>query len=41
MLVRMGKDEVFGGTFACGSDNLSVVTFLVSEDAQILKKYRL
>lgn len=36
MLVRMGKDEVFGETFACGSDQLSVVTFVVSEDAQIL-----
>ena len=36
MLVRMRKDELFGETFACGSDNQSVVTFLVSEDAQIL-----
>ena len=36
MLVRMGRDELFGETFACGSDNLSVVTFLVSEDAEIL-----
>ena len=36
MLVRMRKDELFGETFACGSDNLSVVTFLVSEDAKIL-----
>ena len=36
MLVRMKKDELFGETFACGSDNLSVVTFLVSEDAKIL-----
>ena len=36
MLVRMRKNELFGETFACGSDNLSVVTFLVSEDAQIL-----
>ena len=36
MLVRMRKDELFGETFACGSDNVSVVTFLVSEDAQIL-----
>ena len=36
MLVRMHKNELFGETFACGSDNLSVVTFLVSEDAQIL-----
>ena len=36
MLVRMKKDELFGETFACGSDNQSVVTFLVSEDAKIL-----
>ena len=36
MLVRMRKNEVFGETFACGEDNLSVVTFLVSEDAKIL-----
>ena len=36
MLVRMRRDELFGETFACGSDNLSVVTFLVSEDAEIL-----
>lgn len=36
MLVRTRKNEVFGETFACGSDNLSIVTFRVSEDAQIL-----
>ncbi len=36
MLVRAGKDALFGETFACGEDNLSVVTFLVSEDARIL-----
>ncbi len=36
MLLRMRKGEVFGETFACGEDNLSVVTFLVSEDAKIL-----
>ena len=36
MLVRMGKDELFGETFACGEDNLSVVTFMASEDAKIL-----
>ncbi len=36
MLVRIRKNEVFGETFACGSDNLSIVTFLVSEDAHIL-----
>nr|MBQ8243776.1 Crp/Fnr family transcriptional regulator [Oscillospiraceae bacterium] len=36
MLVRARKDEMFGETFACGEDNLSVVTFVVSEDAEIL-----
>ena len=36
MLVRVRKDELFGETFACGEDNLSVVTFVVSEDAKIL-----
>ena len=36
MLVRMRRAELFGETFACGSDNLSVVTFLVSENAEIL-----
>ena len=36
MLVRMGKNELFGETFACGQDNLSLVTFAVSEDARIL-----
>ena len=36
ILVRTQKNELFGETFACGSDNLSLVTFLVSEDAQIL-----
>ena len=36
MLVRMHKNEMFGETFACGEDNLSVATFMVSEDARIL-----
>lgn len=36
MLVRMRKDELFGETFACGEDNLSLVTFMVSGDAKIL-----
>ena len=36
MLLRMHKADLFGETFACGEDNLSVVTFLVSEDAKIL-----
>lgn len=36
MLLRIHKDELFGETFACSKDNLSVVTFVVSEDAKIL-----
>ena len=36
MLLRMRKDELFGETFACGSDRISVVTFIVSDDAKIL-----
>ena len=36
LLVRMRKNELFGETFACGSDNSSLVTFLVSENAKIL-----
>lgn len=36
MLVRMGKDEVFGETFACGEDALSVVTFLAAEETEVL-----
>jgi CRP-like cAMP-binding protein len=36
MLLRIRKNELFGETFACGEDNQSVVTFLVSEDARIL-----
>lgn len=36
MLLRIGKNELFGETFACGEDNLSVVTFQASANAQIL-----
>ena len=36
LLVRMRKNELFGETFACGEDNLSIVTFMVPEDTQIL-----
>ena len=36
MLLRIRKNELFGETFACGNDNLSVVTFVVSENAEIL-----
>ena len=30
LLARMGKDELFGESFACGSDTQSAVTFLAS-----------
>lgn len=36
MLVRTRKGELFGETFACGQDSVAVVSFVVSEDAQIL-----
>ena len=36
LLLRMQKGELFGETFACGEDNMSVVTFTVSEDTKIL-----
>lgn len=36
MLLRMRRDELFGETFACGEDTVSVVTFTVFEDARIL-----
>lgn len=36
MLIRMRSGELFGETFACGDDTSSLVTFMVSEDAEIL-----
>ena len=36
MLVRMKRNELFGETFACGTDSVSLVSFVVSEDAEIL-----
>lgn len=36
ILARIGKDDLFGETFACGSDTLSVVSFMVSKDAKVL-----
>ena len=36
MLVRARQNDIFGETFACSQDNLSVVTFVVAEDARIL-----
>jgi len=36
MLVRMRRDELFGESFACGSDTLSTVTFLAAEETEIM-----
>ena len=36
MLVRMHRDELFGETFACGEDSLSVVTFVAAEDSKVM-----
>ena len=36
LLIRTRKEEMFGETFACGTDNLSVVTFVAAEDAKVL-----
>lgn len=36
LLVRMGKNELFGETFACGDDTKSVVTFIAPEETQVL-----
>ena len=36
MLVRVGRNEVFGETFARGEDALSTVTFAAAEDTQVL-----
>ena len=36
LLLRLGKDDLFGETFACGSDTSSSVTFVVAEDTDVL-----
>ena len=36
MLLRSYPQDVFGETFACGEDSLSVVTFVASEDCKVL-----
>ena len=36
ILVRMKRNDLFGETFACGRENASLVTFLVTEEAKIL-----
>ena len=36
MLVRMRSSELFGETFACGMDTLSVVSFTASEESRVM-----
>ena len=36
MLVRSYPEDIFGETFACGEDSLSVVTFAAAEDTRVL-----
>ena len=36
LLVRIGKDEMFGETFAWGDDSQSTVTFIANENGKIL-----
>ena len=36
MLVRSGRGEVFGETFACGEEASSLVTFVAAEDTQVM-----
>ena len=36
MLMRLLPGTLFGETFACGSDTLSVVSFLAAEDTEVL-----
>ena len=36
LLLRLGKADMFGETFACGEDSLSVVTFVAPYGARVL-----
>lgn len=36
LLARIGKEELFGESFACCEDNLSLVTFSAPEDTKVL-----
>jgi len=36
LLIRIHKDGLFGESFACCEDNMSIVSFVVSQDAQIM-----
>lgn len=36
IVARMTKGQLFGESFVCGTDNLSTVSFLAAEDAEVL-----
>ena len=36
MLLRTYPEDIFGETFACGEDSLSVVTFVASQDCRVM-----
>jgi len=36
MLIRIRKDELFGETFACGTDSQSVVTYIAADDSRVV-----
>lgn len=36
LLIRIHKDGLFGESFACSEDNMSIVSFVVSQDAKIM-----
>ena len=36
MLLRSYREDIFGETFACGEDSLSVVTFVAAQDCRVL-----
>lgn len=36
MLLRSYREDVFGETFACGEDPMSVVTFVAAEDSKVM-----
>ena len=36
MLLRSYREDIFGETFACGEDSLSVVTFVAAQDCKVM-----
>ena len=36
MLLRSYREDIFGETFACGEDSLSVVTFVAAQDCRVM-----